>query len=454
MLSIASSVSHASMKSFEGYLINRSLNYKVLADDLLKGGFYFSSIPIIKELMATGRAGKDIEDAIDAVMDEVGTHQFQLFDISILDRYKNSYTSYILAKKYFFSGKYSDSLRQLKLVKNKNLEVYKYLLEGTIYSIQGNHKQAIESFNLCLKNSSTVSDKDKQKQINLARDACLAGNSRTNFASRDFEKANFSYLDIQKNSQIWPEILFDEAWNSFYMEDFNRTLGKLVTYKAPVFTHIFNPEIEILTALSYLFLCLYDDASKEADNFYKKYERDSELLNRFINKYKKDYKAFYLLAKAGLANNYPSNDLIKRIIKDINRDPSFIEMYKNFVKGKDEIQKIKGVSDARLRKLILATFKESLLTQRDIIGAYVRKKMIAQEKNLQKAFEGMSYIKLEILNKQKSAIYARQDQSGDRNRGDFQYVQRSDKQYFWTFNGEFWADELGDYVFALKSECK
>ena len=26
--------------------------------------------------------------------------------------------------------------------------------------------------------------------------------------------------------------------------------------------------------------------------------------------------------------------------------------------------------------------------------------------------------------------------------------------YLWTFNGEFWADELGDYVFSLKSECK
>ena len=28
------------------------------------------------------------------------------------------------------------------------------------------------------------------------------------------------------------------------------------------------------------------------------------------------------------------------------------------------------------------------------------------------------------------------------------------KQYFWNFNGEFWADELGDHVFSLKSECK
>jgi hypothetical protein len=30
---------------------------------------------------------------------------------------------------------------------------------------------------------------------------------------------------------------------------------------------------------------------------------------------------------------------------------------------------------------------------------------------------------------------------------------RRDDQMFWTFNGEFWNDELGDYVFGLESEC-
>ena len=32
-------------------------------------------------------------------------------------------------------------------------------------------------------------------------------------------------------------------------------------------------------------------------------------------------------------------------------------------------------------------------------------------------------------------------------------VPRRDYQYFWSFNGEFWNDELGDYVFGLESEC-
>ena len=65
----------------------------------------------------------------------------------------------------------------------------------------------------------------------------------------------------------------------------------------------------------------------------------------------------------------------------------------------------------------------------------------------------MSYIKLEVIGKKKRALYGR-NAGFDRERGNIKNLERNEKQYFWTFNGEFWADELGDYVFSLKSECK
>ena len=64
----------------------------------------------------------------------------------------------------------------------------------------------------------------------------------------------------------------------------------------------------------------------------------------------------------------------------------------------------------------------------------------------------MSYIKLEVLARRKESLYS-PDTSMNRGRGDIRNLTRTDKQYFWNFNGEFWADELGDYVFSLKSEC-
>ncbi len=72
---------------------------------------------------------------------------------------------------------------------------------------------------------------------------------------------------------------------------------------------------------------------------------------------------------------------------------------------------------------------------------------------MKKAFEGLSYIKLEMLSLKKDSLYD-VSSAQDRMRGDIKNLQRNDRQYFWKFNGEFWADELGDYVFSLKSECR
>ncbi len=89
--------------------------------------------------------------------------------------------------------------------------------------------------------------------------------------------------------------------------------------------------------------------------------------------------------------------------------------------------------------------------QKEILGAFVKSKLVGKYAELYHAFEGMSYIKLEVLEQRKARLYKFDDK--ERGRGDVKYIERNEKQYFWNFNGEFWADELGDYVFALGSEC-
>ena len=64
----------------------------------------------------------------------------------------------------------------------------------------------------------------------------------------------------------------------------------------------------------------------------------------------------------------------------------------------------------------------------------------------------MAFIKLEMLRRAKDKLIGKNEVGVERGRGN-RKPKRRDDQYFWTFNGEFWNDELGDYVFALESEC-
>jgi homoserine dehydrogenase len=66
----------------------------------------------------------------------------------------------------------------------------------------------------------------------------------------------------------------------------------------------------------------------------------------------------------------------------------------------------------------------------------------------------MFKINLEIISKKKDLVYSNKKLIADRGRGDLSHVQRAKTESFWSFDGPFWADELGDYSFGLKSNCQ
>ena len=134
------------------------------------------------------------------------------------------------------------------------------------------------------------------------------------------------------------------------------------------------------------------------------------------------------------------------------KDPAFLELYDNFHSGRKELQYVKRMRNKNFARVLNINLKESMILHRNLIGAYVRKSMHMMARQVDKTMQDMSYIKLEVIRFKKRELY--QLANNNRSRGDIVNLQRTDKQYFWDFNGEFWADELGDYVFTLKSECK
>jgi len=378
----------------------------------------------------------------------------------VLKRSRAPMVKYILAKKYFRGKQYEKALKALNgsIPVTHSAKPFALLLEGSSFAVLGKTRSAKSAFQRCISVSndrmSETEDPNRLRQLSINRDYCIVGIPRVDFAAKNFEKANSMYLDLPKESYIWPEILFEEAWNSFYLRDFNRTLGKLVTYKAPVLNFIFNPETEVLRSMSYMELCLFDDAKNVVDEFYEKYNDDSVSIKRLLSKYGRNYKYFYLIMKSFENGKQSGNDLLNNYIAYLSKDAAYLELYQSFNKGKEEIRKIKMSSNSILKKIYLKNLKDALLLQRDLIGAYVRKTIVQFSRDLEKSFEGMSYIKLEILARKKDRIYNSTRSYGFRSRGDIQNLKRNDKQYFWNFNGEFWADELGDYVFSLKTECR
>jgi len=435
-------------------------SYSSVAEELIDSGLYFTSIPYLKEFLSKsqGRVSRKVDRLIDKVITKVGVRQFGVLPLATLQKASSPTVKYILAKKLFRRGKYQSALKQLNasIPRSHPVKPFALLLEGSILSIMGKSKSATATYENCIVISkdrmNKTDDKNQLRQLAINRDYCIVGIPRTQFAAKSFGSASSTYLDLSKDSYVWPEILFEEAWNSFYLRDYNRTLGKLVTYKAPIMNFIFNPEVEVLKALTYMELCLFNDAKDVVDRFYKTYQKDSKVVQRFLTKHGRDYKYYYLLAKSKNNGKSSGNKLLNKLLDNTLKDATFLELIDSFNVGREEIKIMKSLEKGVAQRVFTRNLRDSLVLQRDLIGAYVRKNLQDNLKNLQKSFEGMTYIKLEVLGRRKKQIYYEYDKLG-RSRGDIEYLKRNDKQYFWTFNGEFWADELGDYVFSLQSEC-
>ncbi|MCR9203085.1 MAG: hypothetical protein NXH75_00800 [Halobacteriovoraceae bacterium] len=435
-------------------------SYPQVVSNLLESRLYFTSIAYLKEYLysSNGRVSKEIDQLIDEVITKVGVRQFEVLPIATLRKTSSPIIRYILAKKLFRVGRYSQALNALNgtIPREHPVKPFALLLEGSIFSVLGKTKSSVAAYKNCVSETkrqmNSTNDENRLRQLSINRDYCTVGIPRAQFADKSYDDATLTYLDLPKDSYVWPEILFEEAWNSFYQRDYNRTLGKLVTYKAPLLKFVFNPEVEVLKALTYMELCLFGDARKVVDGFYKTYQEDTLGVKKFLSKYGKDYKYFYLLAKSKKNGKNSGNKLLNRLLDSVLRDAAFIELIDSFNVGREEIGFLKKLGNSKMRRVFTQNLRDGLLLQRDLIGAYVRKSLHLNMDLLDKSFEGMTYIKLEVLGRRKEQLYYASNEV-DRSRGDIRYLKRNDKQYFWTFNGEFWADELGDYVFSLRSEC-
>jgi hypothetical protein len=463
LLSFGMSANASIQNARKIYQSSDKSRYPQMVGELIKDKMYFSSVPFIKEYLSTTSRVNDsaVDKVVDDLITNVGVKQFEVLPMNILEKSNAPTIRYILAKKSFRQAKFDQSLKYLtrEIEDWHPVKPFALLLEASAYAVSKREERAVGVYKECVRVSdrqiAKEDGKDRLRQLKITRDYCLVGISRSQFALTQFDLANSSYLDLPKSSYIWPEILFEEAWNSFYLRDYNRTLGKLVTYKAPVFSYTFNPEIEVLKALSYMELCLWDDTKKTVESFYSEYEQPNIGYKKFIDSLGKDYRQFYLLVKEREEGKYSENKILSTALASIGRDPAYLELYSAFSKGRDEIERLKALPNDGLKSALNENLKESLSLQRNLIGSYIRGQLQLYAAQVVRSFEDMSYIKLEVLSKRKNELY--DDVSitdSGRARGNVANLKRTDKQYFWTFNGEFWADELGDYVFSLKSECK
>ncbi|NUM89592.1 MAG: hypothetical protein HUU37_10340, partial [Bdellovibrionales bacterium] len=224
--------------------------------------------------------------------------------------------------------------------------------------------------------------------------------------------------------------------------------------------------VEMLRAMGFLQMCIYDEVEREGAVFTERFQRTGlrikDLLERNGDNTPRALVELFTLGMQAMKAKPQHGDPVYQIMNRFVRSPYFVSLVFTGDHVRRELAYLNGIGTAGQRGL--GGFLRDVLvwrwqTAQELGGKFVRDRLATEYHTLQSNVATMDIVKLELLRKaryrteQSFASNTGEDVWGEKKRGSLPRPEKRDDQYHWDFNGEFWADELGDYVFALRPEC-
>ena len=432
---------------------------KTLSQKLEDKKYYFSALnEFFRETYSREVINDDLK-RLEDLLYYTGIELLEDYEPSLLLRYPTSSTRFILGRQALQQKNYKRALELFgKIHPDHRYYPEGKLLEAQVFDQQNNPKNRLSSYEACQssaeKNEGSAKSEKIKRYYRMVYEICLVNKARHHFKVEEYQESLDAYNKIPKQSYKWPYLLLEKAWVYYQMGDYNRALGLLTTYKSPLLDTYFFPEAEYLAALSYFRLCLYEDSLTIINQFYKEYRPRFQALESVLRQNKNSQNYFYnLMFKPG-EELKKHEDFVKHIMTRMKKQTRFSLDFNAIFKINQEIKRIANNEKPVIQERLighLTQVKENMVNKIN----YNAKTDIFQ------FLEGVPFLSselfklnLEIISRKKDLIYGNKKLIADRSRGDYSNVKRSRFEYFWTFQGAFWADELGDYSLGLKSNCQ
>lgn len=326
---------------------------------------------------------------------------------------------------------------------------------AVIANISGEHQQAINLFKKLQKIAKDESNDmwiKEQSNMNIAR---------IYYELKQYTEAIKYYSQIPRQSQNWLQALFEAAWAFFIMEKANNTLGNIHTIQSPFFVNRFHPETYILQAITFLRMCRYTRVKETLALFKTKFSPVLKNLKVVLGKTKNNPENFF-----GLVFDYKTKKLdqyeeIWPILAQLSLNDSFNDAIQNIAKTESEVEQLSKVPSSwktsgleRDLRTYLAKRKAVTITESGRLlhfqargyGSYLvelsnQTRLITAELLLGKVDSIREKLNIKTAEKKENFI------------GGMQPLKIGEQLEYWPFEGEYWEDELGGYVFNINSKC-
>lgn len=372
-------------------------------------------------------------------------------------RQAKNHLFYLMGRREYEKKNLASSAQWFQQISSKsNLYMRSKYYEGVINHERSKFRSAVKAFRDVYQADNQPADDREAKEYASLRDLSLINIARIYYELEKFDNADNWYSQVDRNSDYWSQSLFERAWTNFWLSRLNNTLGLLLTLKSPYYESLeYNPEAELLRALTFYYLCEYDEAKRQLLKFERRYKPMREELKGFLAEY--DTEEGRKLADAAFdvyfSKDHEESKLNKQLLsrtldnRDLNSIVDHLDMMDREIESIDEQKSVWRDSVGAHIKKVMETDRRRYKMR---AGLALIKELKTQNRKLANWLSQSQIIRFEIVDaerkvlekKARDPIALAEDEAA---KTDFAV---SKEIIYWPFNGEFWDDELGYYEYA------
>ncbi len=376
--------------------------------------------------------------------------------------------SFLLGQYHYNKGKVDQGLSFLKQVEPKSRYFPKAkFLEGLSYTRLASAEQfdqdqkrilgkAIESFKDLLRVTATSSK--ITEDLKYFNQLAILSMARVFYGTGEFRKA-IKYFDrVPLDSVLWLEALFEASWTHFRMNNHEKALGNLHTLSSPFFNDEYLPEASILKSVIFYSNCNYEKTRETILDFRLIYEPLLNEIKGYVDSFADPSEFYEFLRKlqdSGAAISPRVHQILGAAFKDkqLKRINAYV---RELDRELDLIRRSKSTwSRSQLAQDII---QATQFIRSDAVGkagdrAKARLNQVVRE--LEDLISQSLKIEFEVTSAEKGILESNLQGGGEEKRSKTRgsLYATDDEHLYWPFTGEYWRDELGYYLYTIKSEC-
>lgn len=428
-------------------------------------GFYYSASKYFSEIIRRGpRPGnvyfrKALEElgSINATVSIGQSHVVQLFKGARIPAEQvpgpaRGFYFYYLGADLFEQGKFEQAAEMFKRVPSGAYYAKAQFHLGVIANRAGAHSRAVSYFEAVRSNAGQDEWLREMTNLNIAR---------VHYETKNFTEALQHYALIPRESDNWLEAIFESAWAFFLMAKHNNVLGNIHTLHSPFFDNRFFPESYILQSVTYLRLCRYDEVQASLEKFRDRYRPIFKDLGAMLTEFRTKKTGLFNLVYEYRNGSLRSFKSAWAILDSLSRTDAYKEAALTAKFAEQEIARLGQVGG----KWSSAGLSENLRTflakkkQVAVVGASERLFELASSnlEYLKTLSDQTKLIQADMFEGRVDSIRRRLNvtQANDRKQfiGGLQPLNVDQQLEYWPFQGEYWEDELGYYVYNIDDKC-